>query len=124
VNVACGDLDADGMDEIITAPGPGEDFAPHIRAFNYDGVAVTPMPEVNFFSYGFGYGAQVAAADLNGDRADDLIVAPGPAPQAPPLALTFTLDADGRPEFTYYIEAFGDTSRGLNLAGLRSVVGQ
>jgi hypothetical protein len=79
---------------------------------------------VNFLSYGFGYGAQVAAADLNGDRADDLIVAPGPAPQAPPYALTFVLNADGQIEFIFFIEAFGDTSRGLTLAGLQSVVGQ
>ncbi len=36
VKVACGDLDGDGKDEIITGPGPGDGLGAHVRAFSYD----------------------------------------------------------------------------------------
>ncbi len=35
VNLSIGDLDKDGLDEIICGAGPGG--APHIRAFNFKG---------------------------------------------------------------------------------------
>ena len=80
VRVATGDIDGDGIDEIVTAPGPGEIFSPHIRAFDYDGAAVSPISAVSFSAYEeySEYGATVATADLDGDGIDEIITGPGP----------------------------------------------
>jgi len=80
VNVAAGDLDGDGRDEIITGAGPGAVFGPHVRAFGYDGAhAVTPLPGVSFFAYGTPkWGVNVAAGDLDGDGRDEIITGAGP----------------------------------------------
>ncbi len=79
VNVVCGDFDGDGMDEIVTGPGPGVVFGSHIRGWNYDGGSVTPVGGINFFAYdGSLYGARVAMSDLDGDGYDELLTVPGP----------------------------------------------
>jgi len=80
VHVAAGDLDGDGDDEIITGPGPGVVFGPHVRAFDYDdGGAVSVLSSVSFFAYGtLKYGVQVTAGDLDGDGRDEIITGAGP----------------------------------------------
>ncbi len=81
VNVACGDLDGDGMDEIITGAGPGVVFGPHVRGWNIDGGSVVPIQGISFFAYDTTeYGVEVGAGDLDGDGIDELITAPGPGP--------------------------------------------
>lgn len=56
VNVAVGDVDADGTNEIITAAGPGG--GPHVRTFNVD---MVPQA-TSFMAYGaFNGGVYVAA---------------------------------------------------------------
>jgi len=81
VNVACGDLDGDGMDEIVTGPGPGDVFGPHVRGWNHDGGAATePIAAVSFFAYNtLRYGVNVACGDLDGDGMDEIITGPGPS---------------------------------------------
>ncbi len=80
VNVAAGDLDGDGMDEIITGAGPGAVFGPHVRAFSYDGsTTVTPVPGVSYFAYGTPkWGVNVACGDLDGDGKDEILTGAGP----------------------------------------------
>ena len=79
VNMACGDIDGDGIDEIITGAGPGIVYGPHVRGWNYDGVAVVPISAVSFFAYGTPkYGVNVSCGDIDGDGIDEIITGAGP----------------------------------------------
>ncbi|MDX1535530.1 MAG: peptidoglycan DD-metalloendopeptidase family protein [Candidatus Spechtbacterales bacterium] len=75
VNVATGDLNGDGKDEIITAPGPGG--GPHVKMFNPNG---TPYTTEGFFAYtpAFTGGINIATADVDGDGKDEIITGAGP----------------------------------------------
>jgi len=123
VNVACGDIDGDGVDEIITGAGPGEIFGAHVRAFNYDGDSVAPivapMPNVSFFAYGYDYGVQVGSTDLDGDGADEIIVAPGPDPDAVCIVGFFTLTPEGQVDFVNVFVPFSGMTHGGRVAGGR-----
>ncbi|MBI4599192.1 S8 family serine peptidase [Candidatus Uhrbacteria bacterium] len=73
VAIAMGDLDGDGVDEIVTGAGPGG--GPHVRVFEADGTLRT-----QFFSYAqtFRGGVRVAAGDLDGDGVDEIVTGAGP----------------------------------------------
>jgi len=84
VNVACGDIDGDGYDEIITGPGPGEMFGPHVRGFNYDGYELDSLSGVNFLAGShLSYGVVVSCGDIDGDGVDEIVTAPGPGEEEP-----------------------------------------
>ncbi|MBU0964549.1 L,D-transpeptidase family protein [Patescibacteria group bacterium] len=73
VNVACGDLDADGQAEIVT--GPKSAGGSHIRIFNRYGQSVfTP----GFFAYDSSIkgGVNIAIGDLDGGGFKEIITAP------------------------------------------------
>ena len=80
VNVAAGDIDRDGYDEIITGAGPGAVFGPHVRAFDYDGTpSIAPVPGVSYFAYGTRqWGVNVTCGDIDGDGFGEIITGPGP----------------------------------------------
>jgi len=71
VRLAMGDVDGDGVDEIITGPGPGG--GPQIMVFEVDGTLVK-----QFFAYSSSdtQGIFVAAGDTDGDGVDEIIVSP------------------------------------------------
>ncbi|MBU4347158.1 S8 family serine peptidase [Patescibacteria group bacterium] len=73
VNVASGDVNGDGVDEIITGAGAGG--GPHIRIFNSQGELLG-----QFFAYDakFRGGVNVASGDVNGDGVDEIIAGAGP----------------------------------------------
>ncbi len=95
VNVACGDLDGDGMDEIVTGPGPGSIFGAHVRGWNVDGGTAQPLAGASWFAYPTSFGAVVSAGDLDGDGIDEVLTAPGPDPLA--LAHLKGWNLDGGP---------------------------
>lgn len=83
VEVAVGDVDGDGVDEIVTGTGPGA--APQVRVFEVDGTAIGI-----FYAYDSGRktGVRVGTADTNNDGVDEIVTVPGPG--APPLIRRFT----------------------------------
>jgi len=119
VNVACGDLDDDGIDEIITGAGPGQIFGAHVRGWNYDG-SVTPMPGISFFAFDSRYGASVAASDVDFDGIDEIITATGPDPDYPGLVIAWDAD-EGDAEKVYDVDfqAYDNwMSHGARVAGI------
>jgi len=93
VNVAAGDLDGDGYDEIVTGAGPGAVFGPHVRAWNVDGGTAAAMPGVSFFGYGtHKYGVNVAAGDLDGDGYDEIVTGAGPGGMFGPHVRAWNVD--------------------------------
>jgi hypothetical protein len=81
VNVAAGDLDGDGYDEIVTGAGPGPVYGPHVRGWNVDGGSASPIPGLSFLAYGTNrYGVNVTAGDVDGDGVSEIITGPGPSP--------------------------------------------
>ena len=70
IRVAAGDLNGDGIDEIVTAPGRG--IAPKICVFSQDGTLLT-----SFLVYpsdpSYIGGVQVAVGDVDGDGKPDII---------------------------------------------------
>ncbi|MFA6098155.1 MAG: FG-GAP-like repeat-containing protein [Patescibacteria group bacterium] len=73
VRVAACDLTGDGIDEIVTAPGPGG--KPHIRIFNGTGTPLTP----GFFALDgkFTGGVYVTCGDTDGNGIKEIIVTAG-----------------------------------------------
>jgi hypothetical protein len=72
VHVAAGDVNGDGLADIVT--GAGALGLPHVRVFD----AVTGLEVWSFLAYdpSFSAGVRVAAADVNGDGRADIITGP------------------------------------------------
>lgn len=72
VSVALGDVNGDGLDEIVTGPGAGQE--PLIKIFSTKGILIN-----SFLAYDnkFKGGVSVAIGDTNGDGQVDIITAPG-----------------------------------------------
>ncbi|HEY8505387.1 MAG TPA: FG-GAP-like repeat-containing protein [Gemmataceae bacterium] len=72
VRVAAGDVNGDGTPDVIAAAGPGA--LPEVRAF--DGRDGSELFRLLAFEETFAGGVYVAAADLDGDGAADLVLTP------------------------------------------------
>ena len=118
VNVACGDIDGDGIDEIITGAGPGAVFGPHVRAFNYDGGTLAPIPGVSYFAYGtLKYGVNVACGDIDGDGIDEIVTGAGPGTVFGPHARGWNYDGGTlTPMPGVSFLAYGTNQWGVNVA--------
>ncbi|MFN7972624.1 MAG: hypothetical protein U0166_09790 [Acidobacteriota bacterium] len=93
VNVASGDLDRDGHDEILTGPGPGTPFGPHVRGWNYDGASVSAISKISFFAYpATQYGCNVTAGNVDGDGYAEIVTGQGPGPSFAPEVRGFNYD--------------------------------
>ncbi|HEY1380776.1 MAG TPA: SdrD B-like domain-containing protein [Gemmataceae bacterium] len=74
VYVATGDVNHDGVADIITGAGPGG--GPHVKVF--DGVTGGELRSFFAYSAGFTGGVRVASGDIDGDGFADIITAAGP----------------------------------------------
>lgn len=71
VSVAVGDIDADGVKEVVVAPQSG---GPQVRIFSPVGKA---LGQFFAFENSFRGGATVAVANMDADKSDEIIVGPG-----------------------------------------------
>jgi hypothetical protein len=74
VHVALGDINGDGVLDIITGPGPG--MVPHVRVFS--GADLSELASFLAYPADFPGGVYVAAGDINGDGRTDIITGAGP----------------------------------------------
>lgn len=108
VNVAAGDLNGDGRDEIITSPQTAG--APVVITFNADGDKVGPPA---FYAYGASFtgGVKVAAGDIDNDGRDEIVTGAGRG--GGPHVRIFNKDGAGLGGFFAFAPSF---SGGINVA--------
>jgi hypothetical protein len=86
VNVAVGDVNGDGVPDVVVTPGPGG--GPHVKVLDgsklglvLDNGEISPEAELaSFFAYSpaFTGGVKVTVADVDGDGKADIITGTGP----------------------------------------------
>lgn len=106
LDVATGDINGDGIDEIITGAGPGS--SPQVRVFDKQGVAQNSFMA---FDEKFHGGVHVTAADLIGDGVAEIITGAGSGGSSRILVF------NGSGEKLYQFFAYNTASRqGVNVA--------
>ena len=125
VNVCCGDIDGDGIDELVTGAGPGTVFGAHVRGWNWDGSgAVQAIGGISFFAYdGTRWGANVGCGDIDGDGIDELITGPGPDPSVTADVRCWNFDGGPLSEIADYgFVAYNPWTmrHGVKVAGVRA----
>lgn len=82
VNIASADVNGDGRDDVIIAPGPYQTALPVVRVLSVDltqGIGNWKLLETGVTVQAFegGFGANIAAADLDGDGIAEILAASG-----------------------------------------------
>lgn len=106
VNLAIGDVNGDGVKEIVTAPKAGG--GPHVRIFNKDGVILS---EFMAYNAKFTGGVNLAIGDLDNDGKAEIITAP--LSNGGPHVRIFDWQGNLRQQFFAYEDKF---TGGVNLA--------
>jgi hypothetical protein len=112
-------LDLDAFDEIVSTPGPGAAFGPHVRGWDYDGAAIAARSGVNFFAYStLNYGANGAGTNVQGSSYWEILTGPGPGVVFAPQVRGFRYDPGPlAPLATVNFFAFAAKQYGALVAG-------
>ena len=99
VNIATGDINGNGKEEIITGAGPGG--GPHVRIFDQDGELLG-----QFFAYDpdFRGGVNITTANVSGDDLHEIVTAPGKG--GGPQVRIFDQDLQVLNQFFAYSQSF------------------
>ena len=115
---AGGDVDGDLPAEILTSPGPGAVFGPHIRAWNFDGSSLGPVGKVNFYAFAtLKFGARVGAADADADRFAEILAGAGAGAVFSPHARAFNFDGMQLSGTAVNLFAFSSGQYGARVSG-------
>ena len=105
VRLAVGDVDGDGVDEIITGAGPGG--GPQVRIFEMDG---TFVKQFFAFSSTTTHGIFVGVGDLDGDGADEILTSPDSGGNGEVRWFNFLGEQNG------FVKPFGNSTTSLRVA--------
>ncbi|MFN7974306.1 MAG: DNRLRE domain-containing protein [Acidobacteriota bacterium] len=118
LNVSAPNVDGDATREIVTGPGPGAVFGPHVRGFNYDGNVLAAIAKISFFSYGtLKFGVNVRGGSIDADGFDEIETGPGPGSIFAPQVRGFDYDGTAISAIAKVnFNAFTTLQYGVNLA--------
>lgn len=108
VSVAGGDINGDGIDEIITGAGPHKSALDQVKIYNASGQLIS---EFTTGVSALGYGVNVVAGDIDGDGIADIIAGAGPGSMN--IGKVKVLDAYGAQKGSFTAL---DTRFGVNVA--------
>jgi hypothetical protein len=112
VTVAAGDVNGDGVAEVITGTGVGG--GPRVEVFDQNADAVQ-----NFYAFpdSFRSGVPVVAADLNGDGKAEIVALTGPGEAGDPAEVaTFAAATDGGEAVDHVVSTGADFNGGVAVA--------
>ena len=119
VNVAGGDVDGDGYEEIAATPGPGQgaSFPSRFLAFDFDGVSIGGLPGFDVtIPAATSYGGRVGLGDVTGDGSANLLAGAGRDPSASATVRPYVyLGGAVTPLLTF--DPFPGSGYGVNPAG-------
>lgn len=106
VNIATGDFDGDGTDEILAAPVLGQGL---VKIFTGQGKFIR---QIRAYQSGFRGGLALAAADLDGDGADEIVTIPA---HGAPRVMVFS--ATGKKILSFFADS-KNIGTGFSIAAL------
>jgi DNA-binding beta-propeller fold protein YncE len=124
VNIAMGDMDGDGLPEIITAAGPGPNNPAIVKIWRYDGIGLTEI--YSFTAFEGNYGVNITTGDIDGDSVAEIITGTGPDPKNSAVVRVYkpdeTLIIELRPYDTQHNYGVAVAAGDLNGDGIDEII--